>query len=100
MPELLEMLQLRWEHLVGRLSGPLNFRLFVMPTVVTFFAVRAALRDARAGQPGFFRRIIAEPALRGPLIRSALRDIGKIIVVAIVLDTTYQIMVLKTLLHR
>lgn len=91
-----ELLTSRVEHLLGRTAGPLNFRLLVMPLVVTFFAVRAAMRDARRGQPPFFRTFLVQPGERGRLVRSALKDVGKILVVAIVLDTTYQVLVLKS----
>jgi hypothetical protein len=40
----------------------------------------------------FFR----DPTKRRRLFRSALKDIGKVFIVACVLDTTYQILVLKT----
>ena len=40
METLYEMLSNRVEHLLGRLSGPLNFRLVVMPLVVTILAIR------------------------------------------------------------
>jgi hypothetical protein len=95
METLIEMLRSRFEHLVGRAGGPLNFRLFIMPLVVTFFAVRAAMRDARAGQPRFFMALLTKPLERGPLVRSMLKDIGKIFIMAILLDTTYQLLVLK-----
>ena len=88
-----EMLTSRVEHLLGRTAGPLNFRLLIMPLVVTFFAVRAAMRDARQGQPPFFRTLLTQPGERARLVRSVLKDVGKIFVVAIVLDTTYQILV-------
>ena len=35
-----------WEHLIGRLSGPLTFRLLLQPAMSTLFAVRDGLRDA------------------------------------------------------
>ncbi len=95
METLLEMLRDRYEHLVGRVGGPLNFRLLIMPLVVTFFAVRAAMRDSRAGQPPFFRTLLLKPAERSWLVRSGLKDVGKIIIVAVVLDTIYQLTVLK-----
>lgn len=95
MDTLLEMLVRRAEHLIGRTGGPLHFRLFIMPLVVAFFAVRAAMRDAREGRPRFFRTLFANPAERAGLLRGALKDIGKIIIMAILLDTTYQLMVLK-----
>jgi hypothetical protein len=83
------------ERLLGRAGGPLHFRLMVMPLVVTFFAVRAAMRDVRSGQPPFFRTLLGHPEERGRLIRSLRKDIGKIIMMAIILDTVYQVLVLK-----
>lgn len=90
------MLTSHFENLLGRTAGPFNFRLLVMPLVVTYFAVRGAMRDAQQGQPPFFRTLFTEPDGRARLLRSMLKDIGKIFVVAIVLDTTYQILVLKS----
>ena len=95
MDTLVEMLMSRVEHLLGRAGGPLNFRLLIMPLVVTFFAVRAGMKDAREGQPPFFRTLLTKPLERRRLLRSALKDVGKIFIVAVVLDTTYQLMVLK-----
>jgi hypothetical protein len=95
MEALVEAVMSRVEHLLGRAGGPLNFRLLIMPLVVTFFAVRAAMRDARSGQPPFFRTILTNPVGRRRLIRSGLKDVGKIFIVAVVLDTTYQLTVLK-----
>ena len=83
------------EQLVGRASGPLQFRLVVMPTVVTLLAVRAGLRDARAGEPAFLWGIISDPGRRRQRILAAWKDITKIFIVAIVLDTVYQVMVLR-----
>ena len=80
---------------LGRAGGPLHFRLLIMPLVVTFFAVRAAMRDARTGQPHFFKALLTKPLERGRLLRSMLKDVGKIFIVAVVLDTTYQLTVLK-----
>jgi hypothetical protein len=80
MDSLIEMLMTRAEHLVQRVDGPLNFRLMIMPPVVTFFAVRAAMRDARAGQPRFFKTLLTKPLERGRLVRSMLKDVGKIFV--------------------
>ena len=100
MDTILEMLSQRWEHLLGRAGGPLNFRLLIMPLVVTFFAVRAGMKDAREGQPPFFRTLIGNPLERGRLLRSVLKDVGKIFIVAVVLDTVYQLVVLKAFIPR
>lgn len=83
------------EQLLGRAGGPLHLRLVLMPTVVTILAIRAGLRDAREGRPAFPGGIFTNPAERRRNLRSGLSDIGKIIIVAVVLDTTYQLVVLR-----
>ena len=89
-----EMLSRGVGQLLGRASGPLHFRLFIMPTVVTILAVRAGLRDAREGQPAFLWAVLANRTERRRLLRSMLKDIGRIFIVALVLDTIYQIIAL------
>ena len=95
MDAILEMLSRGVEQLLGRAIGPLQFRLFVMPTVVTILAIRAGLRDARAGEPAFLWGIISEPSRRRQRMLAAWKDVARIFIVAIVLDTVYQVMVLR-----
>ena len=96
MDKILQLISRGFDELLGRASGPLHFRLFVMPTVVTILAIRADLRDAREGRPALLGAFFTSPAERGRLLRSAIKDIGKVFLVAIVLDTTYQLWVLKS----
>jgi hypothetical protein len=96
MDSFIEMLMNRAEHLLQRVDGPLHFRLLIMPLVVSYFAIRAGMRDAGEGQPPFFRTFLTKPVERVRLIRSALKDVGKIFVMAVVLDTTYQLVVTKS----
>jgi hypothetical protein len=96
MDTILEMLSHRGEHLVGRLTGPLNFRLIVMPLVVTILAIRAHLRDVREGRPIFLWAALRSPTERRRLFRSGLKDFGKVFIVACVLDAAYQILVLRS----
>ena len=95
MDAILESLSRGFEQLIARADGPLHFRLVVMPTVVTILAVRAHLRDVRAGNPIFLWAFLSNPTERRRLFRSGLKDFGRIFVVACVLDTTYQIVVLR-----
>lgn len=94
--DIIEMLNSRGEHLLSRVSGPLNFRLIVMPLVVTLLAIRAHLRDVREGRPTVLGAFFRDPSKRRRLLRSGLKDIGKVFIVACVLDTTYQILVLRS----
>ena len=84
-----------WEHLVGRLTGPLTFRLLLQPTMTTLFALRDGLRDAGAGRPPFLGTILGSPDDRRRLIREGLTAIGKLALFAIVLDFVYQLIVFR-----
>ena len=95
MNALLEMISRGVEQLLGRASGPLHLRLVIMPTVVTILAIRAGLRDAREGRPSFLWGILTNPADRRRRLFAGWKDITRIFIVAIVLDTAYQIMVLR-----
>jgi hypothetical protein len=95
MDTMLEMLDRGVDSLLGRASGPLNFRFVVMPTVVSILAIRAGLRDAREDRPVFLWAFITDASERPRLMRSALKDVGRIFIVAVALDTTYQLLVLR-----
>jgi hypothetical protein len=97
METILDMLSRGVEQLLSRAGGPLHFRLFVMPIVVTVLAIRADRRDAREGRPAPLGAFFADPVERRRLLRSALKDVGRVFVVAVVLDTTYQLVVLRWL---
>ena len=95
MDAILQLLSERFQHIIDRAGGPLNFRLVVMPTVVTILAIKAYLKDVREGNPLFLGAFITSPTERRRLLRSGLKHFGRIFVVACVLDTIYQIWVLK-----
>jgi hypothetical protein len=66
-----------------------------MPTVVTILAIRTGLKDAREGEPAFLWGVFAYPAERRRRLHSARLDIGRIFVVALMLDTVYQLLFLR-----
>jgi hypothetical protein len=88
-----EALRRGWENVVGRADGPMNFRLIIQPAVAVFFAIRAGLRDARTDQPPFLWTVLSDRAHRHELLRQGWKDVGRVFVVALVLDSIYQIMV-------
>ena len=73
----------------------MNFRLVVMPTVVTILAVRAHQRDVREGRSTALGAFFKDPVERRRLFRSGLKDFGRVFVIAVVLDTTYQLLVFR-----
>ena len=93
----MEMLNRGAQQLLGRASGPLHLRFLMMPAVVTVLAIRAGLKDASEGQPAFLWAFLTKRAERPRLLRSALTHIGRILIVALVLDTIYQLIVLNVL---
>jgi len=82
------------DELLGRASGPFHFRLILQPVMATLFAVRAGVRDAREGNPPFLYSFILHVDNRKNLAASAWKDVGKVFILAIVLDTVYQLVVL------
>jgi len=79
------------ENMIDRVSGPMHFRLVLQPVMASIFAIVAGLRDAKTGKPPYFWSLIADPANRAEMIRDGWKSVGKVFVLAIVLDVVYQI---------
>jgi hypothetical protein len=92
-----EILSRLIEDLVGRVRGPLSFRLILQPAIATFFAVRAGLQDAREGHPSYFWALANDAAHRRQLLKDGWKSIAKVFTIALVLDGVYQYMVLRWL---
>ena len=43
-----------WTDLIGRLTGPMTFRLILQPAMASLLAVRDGIKDAKAGRPAYF----------------------------------------------
>jgi hypothetical protein len=72
----------------------MKFRLFLQPAVAAFFAVRAGLRDVREGRSPYLWSVLAHGERRPELLREAWRDVGRVLVAAVVIDLVYQAAVL------
>jgi len=82
--------------LVGRLTGPLTLRLFLQPSMATIFAIRDGLRDARAGRPPHFWRLVTGPPdVRRRRLQETWRAVMKVFILAILLDGVYQWLVFR-----
>jgi uncharacterized membrane protein YhhN len=88
-----DILRRFWDNLIGRASGPINFRLVIQPTVASVLAIRAGIKDAREGRPAFLWAAITNSAYRPELLRHGWRDVGKVFFIAAILDSIYQLMV-------
>jgi hypothetical protein len=78
---------------IGRSDGPISFRLILQPAVAIILAIRAGMRDARYGRPPFLWAVWWNQDRRQELIRQGWEDVGKVFIVALVLDSIYQVIV-------
>jgi hypothetical protein len=81
------------ESLFARLDGPLHFRLIVQPTMAAIFAVIDGVKDAKLGRPAYFWAVVSNPEQRKELIKVGWKRIGKIFILAVILDVIYQLKV-------
>jgi hypothetical protein len=79
-----------WDNLVGRWGGPMSFRFLLQPAVAIFFAIRAGLNDARQHEQPFLGYLLRRK--RWPEI---WKHVGKVFIVALILDSIYQAIVLR-----
>jgi hypothetical protein len=84
-----------WNNLIERPAGPMSFRLFIQPLMASIFAIRAGLKDAREGHPAYLWAIFRNPAARRNLLQQGWKDVGKIFVIAILMDLIYQIIAFR-----
>jgi hypothetical protein len=82
--------------MVGRVEGPMAFRLIVQPLMAIAFGIHAGLGDAKADRTPYVKAVLeGSPEQRHRLERDAWRDIGKVFILAIVLDCVYQLKVFQ-----
>ena len=81
-------------QLIARVSGPMKFRLVLQPCMAAFFAIRAGLADARAGKPPYFWGLFTDHGQREAMIKDGWKSVGRVFILALVLDAVYQIIVL------
>ena len=80
--------------LAGRIHGPLDFRVVMQPAMAAFFAIRSGLADARAGRTPYFWMLVSDPAERVSAIENGWKSVGRVFILAVVLDVVYQLYVL------
>jgi len=90
-----ELLTRITENLVGRVHGPLTFRFLLQPTMAIIYAFRDGRKDAREGKVPYFWAIFTNPEHRRAMLRDGWKSVGKIFLLAMVLEAVYQAMVLR-----
>ncbi len=83
------------DNLIDRVSGPMKFRLVLQPLMAIIFAVRSGLKDAKNGRPAYFWAIFTDPQDRKEMLRDGWKSVGRIFILAIIIDAAYQIMELR-----
>ncbi len=83
-----------FEDIIGRVSGPMKFRLLLQPLMAAIFAVRDGWKDAREGRPAYFWAVFSHAGHRRELLRDGWKSVGKVFVIAVLIDAVYQVLVL------
>ena len=76
--------------MIGRIDGPMRFRVYLQPIVAFVFAVRDARKDVRAGRAAYGWALLTDPGHRRYLLQDGWKGIGKVFLAAYVLDIAYQ----------
>lgn len=84
-------------QLLARVSGPMKFRLVLQPTMAVFFAIRSGLADAWAGKPPYFWGLLSDRGQREAMIKDGWKSVGRVFILALVLDAVYQLIVLHAI---
>jgi hypothetical protein len=88
------------DGIAARLSGPMRARLLIQPVTAAVLAIRAGILDANAGRPAYLWTLFSDPSARRALLRSGWADVGKIFVIAAIIDVAYQDLMLPRVYLR
>jgi hypothetical protein len=77
-------------NLIDRVTGPMHFRVYLQPAMAAIFAVLDGRKDAKAGNPPYFWSLATNPSHRTEMIKNGWKSVGKIFILAMVLDAIYQ----------
>ena len=84
-----------WTDLVGRVGGPLTFRIILQPTMAALLGLRVGLKDARVDRPAFLWTRLTNRIHRAELMREGWATIARVFVLAVIMDVVYQWIVLR-----
>ena len=82
-------------NLVGRVTGPLSFRLVLQPTMAATAAIKAGIDDARHDKPAYLWALANKPSHRRELLKDGWKDVTKVFAFAVVIDVVYQWIALR-----
>ena len=90
---MIEILNRIAESMIDRVSGPMHFRVYFQPFMALLFATMSGIKDAREGNPPYFWSIFTDPENRREMLRDGWKSVGKVFILAVILDSVYQIIV-------
>jgi hypothetical protein len=79
-----------FENMADRVTGTMKFRLVLQPLMAIIFAIKDGIRDARSGKPAYFWALFTDPGHRRDMMQSGWKSVGKVFVIAFILDGVYQ----------
>lgn len=82
-----------WDGLLGRVGGPMTFRLILQPTMAALLALRAGLKDARESRPPYLWTALTDPVQRAGLLREGWAGTARVFLLAVIMDIIYQLIV-------
>jgi hypothetical protein len=91
-----EIIVRMFENLTDRVSGIMKFRLVLQPLTAIIYAIRAGLRDAKGDKVPFLLGLFKFKSHRKDLLLEGWKDVGKVFIIAIIVDVIYQLIELKT----
>ncbi len=80
--------------MIGRIDGPMQFRLYLQPLMALAFALRDGRKDARAGRPAYGWALLTDAEHRRYLVQDGWKSISRVFVLAYALDIVYQFIVM------
>jgi hypothetical protein len=85
-----------WQNLIDRPGGPMTFRFILQPVMAAIAATHDGIEDARSGRSAYFWTLLVNPTERLGRLHEGLISTARVVLLGLVMDTIYQLMVLKT----
>ena len=91
MSTIFDMIERGWDNFLARPSGHFSFRFIFQPAMAALLALRSGIADARQGKQGYLWPLLSNPTRRFQLLHEGRRGARTPFLVAIALDSIYQI---------
>lgn len=79
-----------------KLDGPLNMRLIMQPLMALYFAVKSGINDYKTSNVPYLKNFFKDKSRRKIILEEIWRDVGKIFIIAVIIDLIFQLIVFQT----